>query len=139
MIIPNYTLEELEEVARKLISNFGHLHVWCFEAEMGAGKTTLIKQICEELQVIDAMSSPTFAIVNEYETQKGDTIYHFDCYRLESIDEALNIGIEDYLFTENRCLIEWPEIIETLLPANYLKISINLVGDNARSLIATPV
>lgn len=139
MIIPNYTLEELEEVARKLISNFGHLHVWCFVAEMGAGKTTLIKQICEELQVIDAMSSPTFAIVNEYETQKGDTIYHFDCYRLESIDEALNIGIEDYLFAENRCLIEWPEIIETLLPANYLKISINLVGDNARSLIATPV
>lgn len=139
MIIPNYSLEELEEVARKLISNFGHLYVWCFEAEMGAGKTTLIKQICKELQVIDAMSSPTFAIINEYETQKGDTIYHFDCYRLESTEEALNIGIEDYLFGENRCLIEWPEIIESLLPAHYLKISINLVGDNARSLIATPV
>lgn len=136
MTIANYNEEELTEVARKLISNFSTINVWCFEAEMGAGKTTLIKKICEELKVMDEMSSPTFSIVNEYLTEDEETIYHFDCYRLEDIEEALNIGVEDYLFSGNLCLIEWPAIISPLLPDQYLEISIKLVGENTRSLTA---
>lgn len=134
MTIPNYHEEELVEVARKLISNFGHIKVWCFEAEMGAGKTTLIKKICEELKVTDEMSSPTFSIVNEYQTKNQETVYHFDCYRLEDLEEALDIGVEDYLFSGNQCLIEWPEIISSILPEQYVEININLVGDKTRSL-----
>ena len=138
MTIANYNEEELQEVARKLISNFGHIKVWCFDAEMGAGKTTLSKKICEELGVEGEMSSPTFSIVNEYESREGKTIYHFDFYRLEDIEEAYDIGVEDYLFSGNLCLLEWPAVIEPLLPDEYLQISIKLVGDNSRSLTATP-
>lgn len=138
MTIPNYNEAELQEVARKLISNFGHLKVWCFDAEMGAGKTTLTKAICKEMGVRDEMSSPTFAIVNEYMTIKGVDIYHFDFYRLKNIEEAMDIGVEEYLFSGNLCLLEWPEIIEPLLPDEYLQISIKLVGENTRSLTAQP-
>ncbi|WP_436517113.1 tRNA (adenosine(37)-N6)-threonylcarbamoyltransferase complex ATPase subunit type 1 TsaE [Ekhidna sp. To15] len=138
MTIPNYNEKELQEVARKLISNFGHIKVWCFDAEMGAGKTTLTKKICEELGVHDEMSSPTFSIVNEYQTENEEDIYHFDFYRLEDIEEAIDIGVEDYLFSGNLCLLEWPAIIEPLLPDEYLQISIKLVGDNTRSLTAQP-
>ncbi|WP_370086621.1 tRNA (adenosine(37)-N6)-threonylcarbamoyltransferase complex ATPase subunit type 1 TsaE [Ekhidna sp.] len=138
MTIPNYNEEELQEVARKLISNFGHIKVWCFDAEMGAGKTTLTKAICKELGVVDEMSSPTFSIVNEYQTKKGVDIYHFDFYRLKDFEEALDIGVEDYLYSGNLCLLEWPDIIESLLPDEYLQISIKLVGDNTRSLTAQP-
>ncbi|SNT26086.1 tRNA threonylcarbamoyladenosine biosynthesis protein TsaE [Ekhidna lutea] len=138
MTIPNYNEEELQEVARKLISNFGHLKVWCFDAEMGAGKTTLTKAICRELGVQDEMSSPTFSIVNEYLTDKNQDIYHFDFYRLKDMEEAMDIGVEDYLFSGNLCLLEWPQIIEPLLPDEYLQINIKLVGDNTRSLTAQP-
>lgn len=138
MTIANYNEDELQEVARKLISNFGHIKVWCFDAEMGAGKTTLIKKVCEELGVEDEMSSPTFSIVNEYMTNDHSDIYHFDFYRLKDIEEAIDIGVEDYLFSENLCLLEWPEIIAPLLPDDYLQISIKLVGDNTRSLTAQP-
>lgn len=138
MTIANYNEDELQEVARKLISNYGHIKVWCFDAEMGAGKTTLIKKICKELGVEGEMSSPTFSIVNEYMINDNSEIYHFDFYRLKDIDEALDIGVEDYLFSENLCLLEWPEIIASLLPDDYLQISIKLVGDNTRSLTAQP-
>ena len=136
--IPNYIESELQEIARKLISNYKQIHVWCFYAEMGAGKTTLIKEICKELLVADEMSSPTFSIINEYESEDGSTFYHFDLYRLESLEEAQNIGVEEYLDSGNLCLIEWPELLEPLLPDNYLEINIKLVGNNARSLIAKP-
>lgn len=138
MIIPNYIETELQEVARKLISNFQTTKVWCFYAEMGAGKTTLIKKICEELGVLDDMSSPTFSIVNQYESTKAGTIYHFDFYRLETVEEAFNIGVEEYFDSGNPCFLEWPKIVEPLFPENYLEINIKLVGDNARSLSAQP-
>jgi tRNA threonylcarbamoyladenosine biosynthesis protein TsaE len=138
MEINNYTTSELDQVAKQLVDEFGHFKVWCFEAEMGAGKTSLIKEICKQLGVGDEMSSPTFSIVNEYLTTEGKEVYHFDCYRLKDLDEAYDIGVEDYLFSGNVCLIEWPEIIEMLLPEQYLKININLVGDNTRSLTANP-
>lgn len=139
MNIPNYHLDELSEVARKLLSNYGHLKIWCFEAAMGSGKTTLIKKICEEKGVSETISSPTFSIVNEYETDTGETMYHFDFYRLKNMEEALDIGVEDYLFSGNYCFLEWSEMIKNLLPANYLLININLVGDNTRSLTAQPI
>lgn len=138
MTIPNYNEDELQEVARKLVSNFSQIKVWCFDAEMGAGKTTLTKKICEELGVQDEMSSPTFSIVNEYLTENGEDIYHFDFYRLKDMEEALDIGVEDYLYSGNLCLLEWPEIIQPLLPDEYLQINIKLVGDNTRSLTAQP-
>ncbi|MFK7951448.1 MAG: tRNA (adenosine(37)-N6)-threonylcarbamoyltransferase complex ATPase subunit type 1 TsaE [Ekhidna sp.] len=138
MDILNYKEDELDTVADQLIDEYGHLKVWCFVAEMGAGKTTLIKKVCEMLGVEDEMSSPTFSIVNEYESKSNEIIYHFDFYRLNDLNEAYEIGTEDYLFSGNRCLLEWPEIIDPLLPDEYLKININLVGDNTRSLTATP-
>ena len=134
MIIPNYIESELDEVASKLISNFNSSKVWCFDAAMGMGKTTLIKQICKKLGVENGMSSPTFSIVNEYQTLGENIIYHFDFYRLKNIKEALDIGIEDYFFSGNLCLLEWPKIIEPLLPDEYIQINIEIVGDNARSL-----
>jgi len=138
MTIPNYIEEELQEVARKLLSNFKDIPIWLLMGDMGVGKTTLIKKICHEAKVIDEMSSPTFSIVNEYQKENGESVYHFDLYRLSELEEALDIGIEDYLFSGNLCLIEWPALIEDLLPKNYLKINIKLVGDNARSLTAQP-
>lgn len=138
MEFKDYNESELDSVAKALCDAFGSIKVWCFDAEMGTGKTTLIKRICKYLGVEDEMSSPTFSIVNEYHTTKGNEIYHFDLYRLKDIDEAYDIGIEDYLFSGNLCLLEWPDIIEPLLPDQYLKISINLVGDNNRSLTAEP-
>lgn len=138
MEIINYNESELAQVAERLITEFGHLKVWCFDAEMGAGKTTLIKKIGEQLGVIDEMSSPTFSIVNEYQAKDNVEVYHFDFYRLKDLNEAYDIGAEDYFFSGNVCLLEWPEIIEPLLPDHYLKIYINLVGDNTRSLTAKP-
>ena len=138
MIVPNYIESELQEVARKLLINFRELNVWCFYAEMGAGKTTLIKKIGEELGVSDEMSSPTFSIINEYEIPNGEIIYHVDLYRLMNLNEVINIGLEDYLCSRSLCLIEWPELALPLLPNHYLKININLVGENARSLTAAP-
>ncbi|MEM0941902.1 MAG: tRNA (adenosine(37)-N6)-threonylcarbamoyltransferase complex ATPase subunit type 1 TsaE [Bacteroidota bacterium] len=138
MNYPNYVKEELPEISRKLLSNFSQIKVWCFYAEMGAGKTTLIKQICKELGVIDEMSSPTFSIVNEYKSLKMGMIYHFDFYRLTEMKEAINIGVEEYLYSGNFCLLEWPGLVEPLLPEEYLEININLVSDNARSLMALP-
>lgn len=136
--IANYIESELDEVAKTLLSKFQDISVWCFFAEMGMGKTTLIKQICMALNVVDPMSSPSFSIVNEYQTLEGRSLYHFDLYRLSSMEEAFNIGLEEYLDSGNLCLLEWPEIIEPLLPEQYLEICIKLEGENARSLIAQP-
>lgn len=104
----------------------------------GGGKTTLCKVICSELGVQDEMSSPTFSIVNQYQINEEKEVYHFDFYRVEDVEEAMDIGAEDYFFSGHRCLIEWPEVIESLLPDKYLQININLVGDNTRSLTAIP-
>ncbi len=132
-----YTEQDLPEVSRELVEEFSKEKIWLFIGEMGAGKTTLIKSICTHLGVIDEMSSPTFSIVNEYQNQIGEELYHFDFYRMEDQKEAVNIGIEDYFFSGNRCFIEWPEIITAFLPEKYLEISIKLVDDNTRYLTAS--
>lgn len=108
--------------------------VYCFNGKMGAGKTTFIKSICEELGVKETVNSPTFSIVNEYETKEGNIIYHFDCYRLNKLEEALNIGAEDYLNSGNTCFIEWPEILSPILPENTIFVDIEEVEDGIRML-----
>ncbi|MCL4163659.1 UNVERIFIED_CONTAM: hypothetical protein GTU68_014911 [Idotea baltica] len=105
--------------------------------QMGAGKTTLIKAICGALQVLDEVNSPTFSIVNEYLTVKGDTLYHFDFYRLESEEEAYHIGVEEYFYSGNTCMIEWPERVEGLLPDDFLRIDITENTDQSRTIKLT--
>ena len=127
-------LNDLPEVAERIIDFGQNVTVWLFIGEMGAGKTTLIKTLCEKLQVLDQVSSPTFSIVNEYLTAKDDTVYHFDFYRLEDAEEAVAIGAEDYFFSGNLCLIEWHQIIANLLPDEYMLVQIEALEDGVRSI-----
>ncbi|MFV0472245.1 MAG: tRNA (adenosine(37)-N6)-threonylcarbamoyltransferase complex ATPase subunit type 1 TsaE [Paludibacteraceae bacterium] len=108
--------------------------VYCFNGKMGSGKTTFIKAVCEELGVGEGISSPTFSIVNEYEGNEKKIIYHFDCYRLKNLEEALNIGIEDYLNSGNLCFIEWPEILTPILPQHAIFIDIEEIENEIRML-----
>lgn len=130
-------LTQLPEVAKKVIKSSDKRHVWCFEGEMGTGKTTFIQAVCKEMGVEDAVQSPTFSIVNEYITSDNKIIYHFDCYRLKSVEEALDIGIEEYLYSENYCFIEWSERITPLLPPNILIIKIQEIEDKKRKISLT--
>ncbi len=109
----------------------GHT-VFAFYGEMGAGKTTFIKAICEELGVTETVTSPTFAIINEYNVADADTIYHFDFYRLKKQEEAFDFGYEDYFYSGHICFVEWPELIEELLPDNALKIRLRVEEDGSR-------
>jgi tRNA threonylcarbamoyladenosine biosynthesis protein TsaE len=121
-------LSELVEVSnyiKKLSKEYNH---FCFNAEMGAGKTTTIKKICEAFGVEDYISSPTYSIVNEYVTKENKTIYHFDLYRLNNEIELLDIGIEEMLDANAICFIEWPEKIINFLPSNYVRVSIEVEG-----------
>ncbi len=128
-----YTLEQINAAAMQSIKSSNNRRIWSFEGEMGAGKTTLIKAICNTLGVIDEVSSPTFSLVNEYKTKDGKTIYHFDFYRIKNIEEVYDIGYEDYFFSGNICLIEWPEKIKELLKEeDVYKIKIEKVGDDGR-------
>ena len=126
---------ELSMVAKEIVALLKKdVQIVCFQGEMGAGKTTIIKVICEQLGVEDAMSSPTFSIVNEYRDQDDYSIYHFDFYRVEKLEEALDIGVEEYFYSGDLCLIEWPDKIKPIIPEKHLEISIKLVGDNAREI-----
>jgi len=118
----NYTEERIGDVARKLLDFNPDCRIFAFYGAMGVGKTTLIKAICRHLQTIDIVGSPTFSIINQYLTKNNNSIYHFDFYRLNKIEEAFDIGYEDYFYSGNYCLIEWPEKIEKLLPAGTCKV-----------------
>ena len=128
------SLTELVPVSNQLLALASDVPVWCFYGEMGAGKTTLIKAICDQLGVTDSMSSPTFSVVNEYETKSQETIYHFDFFRIKSLQEALDIGTDDYFYSDNYCFVEWPEKIQNLLPEHHVEISIKLVDANRREI-----
>ncbi len=117
-------IEELPKVARQLLDSLDSKNLIAFYGEMGAGKTTFIKAICQELSVDQIVNSPTFSIVNQYETQKGEMVNHFDFYRLESYQEALDIGIFDYWDSGDLCLMEWPEKVEKLLPEDCVYLNI---------------
>lgn len=128
------SIEDIEAIAEQVLEYCGEHKVIAFYGDMGAGKTTFIKGVCKVLGLTDNVSSPTFALVNEYYTVLGDTVFHFDFYRINSVREAFDIGYEDYLYSGNYCLIEWPEKIEELLPENTVKIHIQAREDNSRLL-----
>jgi tRNA threonylcarbamoyladenosine biosynthesis protein TsaE len=124
--------KELATFSKILIKEIGTHKVVLLEGEMGVGKTTLIKLLCKNLGVMEPTNSPTFSIVNEYLTNKGDSIFHFDFYRIEKESEVLDLGYEDYFYSENYCFIEWPEKIPHLIPENAIKIKIELDAANNR-------
>ena len=118
--------------AAKILEYARDQKIWLFRGSMGAGKTTLIKSICDLLGIIDETSSPTFSLVNVYENSSAQTFYHFDFYRIEKENEALDIGAEEYFYSGDYCFIEWPEKIPNLIPEEYLQISIKLGAENRR-------
>jgi tRNA threonylcarbamoyladenosine biosynthesis protein TsaE len=129
------SIQTINETARQFIYQIGEGKVFAFNGAMGAGKTTFIKAICEELGVIETVNSPTFAIVNEYAAADGRIIYHFDCYRINKIEEALEIGIEEYLYSGNLCFIEWSENIASLLPDSVVNVEIKELENGERYVI----
>ncbi|MBQ8422981.1 MAG: tRNA (adenosine(37)-N6)-threonylcarbamoyltransferase complex ATPase subunit type 1 TsaE [Coprobacter sp.] len=130
-----HTLDEIHDVARQFIAAIDDRTVFAFRGSMGAGKTTFIKTLCEELGVEDVINSPTFAIVNEYlSATTGDTIYHFDFYRINRPEEALDFGYDDYVYSGNLCFMEWPEKVETLLPDDTIDVTITEQPDGSRLL-----
>jgi len=132
-MIKNYTLNQLPEIAKEVIDHSTH-KVLLFYGEMGVGKTTLIKEIVKQLGVTENVSSPTFSLVNEYRTSKNEKIFHFDFYRINKEEEALDMGIEEYFFSNNWCLVEWPNKVENLLPLKSVNITITLNSNQLRTI-----
>ena len=127
------SLAEINEAAKQFIENMGDGKVFAFYGKMGAGKTTFIKAICEELGVDDVITSPTFAIVNEYQSATtGDSIYHFDFYRIKKLEEVYDMGYEDYFYSGSLWFLEWPELIDDLLPEDATKVTIEATDDGGR-------
>ena len=127
------SLDTIRETAHEFVANMGQASVFAFYGKMGAGKTTFVKAICEELGVEDVITSPTFAIVNEYQSTKtGGPIYHFDFYRIKKLDEVYDMGYEDYFYSGAPCFLEWPELIEEILPNDAVKVTITEQEDGTR-------
>ena len=128
-------LDYIHDAAKTFINTMGDNTVFDFYGKMGAGKTTFIKAVCEELGVTDVINSPTFAIVNEYRSDTtGELIYHFDFYRIKKIEEVYDMGYEDYFYSGALCFIEWPELIEDLLPGDAVRVTIEEQADGSRTL-----
>lgn len=132
------SVDELSQVSELLISWREKSNIIAFYGPMGAGKTTLIKNLCHKLGVTDEVNSPTFALVNEYPTPIEDSIFHFDFYRIKKLEEVYDIGYEDYFYSGRLCLLEWPELIDPLMPDHFIKVEIALGdSDNARKIKCT--
>lgn len=128
------SLDKIDEAALEFIRAMGDNTVFAFHGDMGAGKTTFIKAICENLGVSDTINSPTFAIVNEYRSDSGELIYHFDFYRINKIEEVFDFGYEDYFYSGSLCFIEWPEKVDTLLPKDTVNVYVKVQEDGSREV-----
>ena len=124
----------ISAAAQEFIAQMGENRIYAFYGSMGAGKTTFVKALCEAMGVTDTVNSPTFAIVNEYNTPSGRSIYHFDFYRIRRISEVYDMGYEDYFYGDGICFIEWPELIEELLPEGTVRVTIEELLDGSRVL-----
>ena len=129
------SIEEIAVAAKEFVAAMGERKVFAFYGKMGAGKTTFIKAVWEELGVEDVINSPTFAIVNEYVDGKGEPVYHFDFYRIKNQQEVMDLGYEDYVYSGHVCFMEWPELIENLLPDDAVKVTIEEEIDGGRVLV----
>ena len=127
-------LDTIRSAARQFIENIGSSRVFAFYGKMGAGKTTFVKALCEELGCDDVITSPTFAIVNEYTDGEQQPVYHFDFYRIKKLEEVYDMGYEEYFYSGALCLIEWPELIEDVLPDDTVRVTIEEQADGSRLL-----
>ena len=127
--------EDIKQAAKQFVETMGENTVFAFYGKMGAGKTTFIKAVCEELGVADTVTSPTFAIVNEYEAAGGRPIYHFDFYRIKKVSEAYDMGCEEYFYSGHPCFIEWPELLEEVLPEETVNVTIEALSNGERRLV----
>ena len=132
-MIREFKLNDVDALAKELSTLIGH-SIILFDGSMGIGKTTLIKALCKQLNVIDTVSSPTFSLINEYKTRDGKSMYHFDCYRLETPEEAYDFGAEEYLDSGSICLIEWAEKIQPLLPQELHRVKLEYIDQNTRKI-----
>lgn len=131
------SLQDLPQAAAELLSFLKgrEERVCLFEGEMGAGKTTFIKEFCRQMGVMDTVQSPTFSIINEYRTREGKPVFHFDFYRIDAVDEAVQIGAEEYFYSGELCLIEWPSRVEAILPDACLQVQIRVDKDSSRNIL----
>ena len=127
--------KHLANAAETFLNHFGEKRIFAFYGSMGAGKTTIIKAICKALGAVDIVSSPTFTLVNEYKTSKGEILYHIDFYRIKKQEEVFDFGIEEYLAGESYCFMEWPELVEELLPEDTINIRISVDENEQRTLL----
>lgn len=134
----NITLLQTDDVAMQLLDQFRNARIFAFFGEMGAGKTTFIQSFCRAIGSPDTVTSPSFAIINEYSDISGNPVYHFDFYRIKNLEEAFDLGYEDYIYSGFYCLIEWPEKIEQLLPESYIEVTVMVQQDGKRSITAKP-
>ena len=135
MEIKIQSLDHIHEAAREFIAAMGDNTVFALYGKMGAGKTTFVKALCQELGVEGVVTSPTFAVINEYRSDiAGELIYHFDFYRIKKLEEVYDMGYEDYFYSGALCFIEWPELVEELLPGNTVKVTIEELEDGSRKL-----
>jgi len=132
-------IKDLNRIAKRLIGAFPDELVFAFYGKMGAGKTTFIQSVCKALGSEDTVTSPTFALINEYKTGDRKSVFHFDFYRIKDLEEVFDLGYEDYLYSGSYCLIEWPELIEPLLPENIIKVKIDVAADGSRNISAVKV
>ena len=129
------SLDSIQDAARTFISRMGDRKVFAFYGHMGAGKTTFIKALCVAMGVEDVITSPTFSLVNDYTDRNGNSIYHFDFYRIKKLEEVYDMGYEDYFYSGSLCLMEWPELIEELLPEDAVKVTITEQADGSRQVV----
>lgn len=135
MVVSPDDLKEVSETIVRMISDY---RIVTLEGDLGAGKTTLIREICKKLQVADAVVSPTFSIMNTYENAAGEAIHHADLYRLDTLEDAIQVGIEEYLYNQELIFVEWPELIEPILPDKVLKVKVEHIDPQTRKIVLLP-